>query len=182
MCSIPRLTSTHGTMRTLAEKSIDAPFELSSFDHIEVRHGDARDLSNLDDESIDLICTHPPYGPAIRYTHAIEGDLSLLLTRRDFLDAIRQVVAEFYRVLKLGGYSAVLIGDYRKDGLIEPLGFDVFRVFRDEPGFRPVEIIIKKQHQDSSTEFYYDKKTVLRYRIAHEYLLIFRKDPTNVPS
>jgi SAM-dependent methyltransferase len=38
--------------------------------------GDARDLSFLDDSSVDLICAHPPYANIIHYTDFEQGDLS----------------------------------------------------------------------------------------------------------
>jgi len=38
--------------------------------------GDARNLSLLQDNSIDLICAHPPYANIIHYTDYKEGDLS----------------------------------------------------------------------------------------------------------
>lgn len=37
---------------------------------------DARDLSFLQDNSVDLICAHPPYANIIHYTDSKEGDLS----------------------------------------------------------------------------------------------------------
>ena len=37
---------------------------------------DARYLSFLQDNSIDLICAHPPYANIIHYTDSKEGDLS----------------------------------------------------------------------------------------------------------
>ena len=40
--------------------------------------GDARNLDFLKDESIDLVCTHPPYADIIKYSDDIEEDLSLL--------------------------------------------------------------------------------------------------------
>lgn len=42
----------------------------------ELKVGDARDLSFLQDNSIDLICSHPPYGNIIHYKEFKKGDLS----------------------------------------------------------------------------------------------------------
>jgi tRNA G10 N-methylase Trm11 len=42
----------------------------------ELSVGDARNLSFLSDNSIDLICAHPPYSNIIHYTDSKEGDLS----------------------------------------------------------------------------------------------------------
>jgi len=41
----------------------------------EVAVGDARDLSDLPDDSVDLICAHPPYAGIINYSSKVEGDL-----------------------------------------------------------------------------------------------------------
>jgi hypothetical protein len=42
----------------------------------ELSVGDAIDLSFLQDNSIDLICAHPPYANILHYTDIKEGDLS----------------------------------------------------------------------------------------------------------
>lgn len=42
----------------------------------ELSVGDARYLSFLQDNSVDLICAHPPYANIIHYTDSKEGDLS----------------------------------------------------------------------------------------------------------
>lgn len=43
-----------------------------------IKKGDARNLGFLKDESIDLICTHPPYADIIKYSDGIAEDLSQL--------------------------------------------------------------------------------------------------------
>jgi DNA modification methylase len=172
-----------GELRTAAEKSLDRPFDSSILNHIRVEPGDARDLSFVDDESVDLICTHPPYGPAIRYTESVNDDLSRIEDPMKFRHEFKKVVAEFSRVLKNGKRCAFLIGDYRRQKKIVPLGWMLFSDMIDAKVFEPEEVIVKKQFQDSSTEFYWGKKELLRYRIAHEYLFIFRKtDPKLEPS
>jgi DNA modification methylase len=42
----------------------------------ELSVGDARGLSSLQDNSIDLICAHPPYANIIHYTDSKEDGLS----------------------------------------------------------------------------------------------------------
>ncbi len=61
--------------------------------------GDARKLEFISDESIDLICTHPPYADIINYSEDIPEDLSLLKIN-DFLEEMKKVASESYRVLK----------------------------------------------------------------------------------
>ena len=46
------------------------------------KKGDARNLDFIPDESIDLICTHPPYADIIKYSDGIDGDLSQFKVKR----------------------------------------------------------------------------------------------------
>jgi len=141
---------------------------------VELLKRDARCLYDIKDNFIDLICTHPPYSNIIKYSKDIKEDLSLL-SREDFYIAINQVAKECYRVLKKDKYCAILMGDTRKNGFIIPLGFDVMNIFINS-GFKLKEIIIKEQHNCSSTN-YWKEISVKRnfYLIAHEYLFVFKK-------
>lgn len=139
-----------------------------------LKKGDARNLSFISDEYIDLICTHPPYADIIKYSENIEGDLSLL-KMNDFLEEMKKVAAECYRVLKKGKFCAILIGDMRQKGHMVPLGFRVMQVFQ-ESGFKLKETIIKEQHNCRATGYW--KTNSVKYNfllIAHEYLFVFHK-------
>ena len=162
-------------LKDFASKTIDPPFYPSQVDEIDLRLGDARSLSFLPDDSIDLVCTHPPYGLAIQFTTTGTQDLSRLKSTEDFLSAMTQCAREFERVLRTGGHCAILMGDRRRHGELVPLGFLVFQILVQELKFKPVDMIIKLQHHDSSTQFYRGKRNSLPYRIAHEYLLILQK-------
>ena len=61
--------------------------------------GDARNLDFILNESIDLICTHPPYANIIEYSEDIAEDLSRLKVK-EFLSEMKKVAEESYRVLK----------------------------------------------------------------------------------
>lgn len=136
--------------------------------------GDAKKMNFLDDKSIDLICTHPPYSNIIRYSDDIKGDLSLL-DIDDFLEEIKKVASESFRVLKENKYCAILIGDTRKNKHMIPLGFSVMQKFL-ETGFVLKETIIKEQHNCKATGFWYRRSIDYNFLlIAHEYLFVFRK-------
>ena len=85
--------------------ALDRCREKTDFDYepakrkVFIQKGDARNLDFVKDESIDLICTHPPYVNIIKYSDDIEGDLSLLKVK-DFLEQMKPVADECYRVLK----------------------------------------------------------------------------------
>ena len=154
--------------------------EKSCFEHdgaegkVYIRKGDARNLDFIPDDSIDLICTHPPYANIIKYSEDIEADLSRLKVK-DFLEAMRPVAAECRRVLKKGKFCAILMGDTRQKGCMVPMSFEVMRIFQDA-GFQLKELIIKEQHNCKATGYW--KTNSVKYNfllIAHEYLFVFRK-------
>ena len=160
--------------------SLERCREKVSFEHegatgkVYIRKGDARNLDFIQNESIDLICTHPPYADIIHYSEDIAEDLSLLKIR-DFLKEMEKVASESYRVLKKGKFCAVLMGDTRKKGCMIPMSFDVMKIFQDA-GFTLKELIIKEQHNCKATGYW--KTNSVKYNfllIAHEYLFIFKK-------
>lgn len=139
-----------------------------------INKGDARCLDSIPDDSIDLICTHPPYADIIKYSDGIDGDLSQLKVK-DFLEQMKPVAEESYRVLKKGKFCAILMGDTRQKGCMIPMSFDVMKIFQDA-GFTLKELIIKEQHNCKATGYW--KTNSVKYNfllIAHEYLFVFRK-------
>jgi len=139
-----------------------------------IKKGDARNLDFLDNESIDFVCTHPPYANIIKYSECIPDDLSLL-DINPFLDEMKKVASESYRVLKSGKFCAILMGDTRRKGCMIPMSFEVMKIFQNV-GFTLKEIIIKEQHNCKATGYW--KTNSIKYNfllIAHEYLFVFRK-------
>lgn len=139
-----------------------------------IRKGDARNLAFIPNESIDLICTHPPYSNIIEYSEDIEEDLSRLKVK-EFLVEMVKVAEESYRVLKKGKFCAILMGDTRQKGHVIPMSFEVMKIF-EAVGFRAKEIIIKEQHNCKATGFW--KTNSMKHNfllLAHEYLFVFKK-------
>ena len=141
---------------------------------VHIQKGDARNLDFIYDESIDLVCTHPPYANIIEYSEDIAEDISRLKVK-EFLVAMEQVAKESYRVLKKGKFCAILMGDTRQKGHVIPMSFEVMKIF-EATGFKTKEIIIKEQHNCRATGFW--KTNSVKYNfllLAHEYLFVFRK-------
>ena len=141
---------------------------------IYLRKGDARNLNFIHDKSVDLICTHPPYANIINYSDDIDEDLSRLKVK-DFLEEMKKVADECYRVLKSDKFCAILMGDTRQKGHMVPMSFDVMNIFQGA-GFKLKELIIKEQHNCRATGYW--KTNSIKYNfllIAHEYLFVFRK-------
>ena len=149
-------------------------FDDDNLGKVYLRQGDARNLHFLNEQSVDFICTHPPYADIIQYSKDIEEDLSRLNVP-DFLDEMEKVASECFRVLKAGKFCAILMGDIRKKGHIVPLSFFVMEIFLRQ-GFLLKEMIIKEQHNCQATGFW--KTNSIKYNfllLAHEHLFVFHK-------
>ena len=155
------------------KEKIDFDYEAAK-GRVELHKGDARNLDFISDDSIDFVCTHPPYANIIKYSEGIEGDLSQLKVS-EFLEEMKLVASESYRVLKKVRFCAILMGDTRQKGHMVPMSFDVMRIF-EEAGFKLKELIIKEQHNCRATGYW--KTNSIKYNfllIAHEYLFVFKK-------
>ena len=94
---------------------------------------------------------------------------------KPFLDKIELVAKECYRVLKKDKFCAIVIGDTRKNGMVQPLGFEVKQRF-DAAGFKLKEIIIKKQHNCKATGFWKTNSEKHNFLLlAHEYIFVFKR-------
>lgn len=147
-------------------------FQSPSNPRIYIRHGTARNLAFIKDNSIDLVCTHPPYADIIKYSDDVDGDISHL-GYEAFLESMRDVAREAHRVLKHGHYCAYMIGDIRRKGRVLPLGMDSMRIFT-ECGLQLREIIIKEQHNCRSGDYWKDRPKGF-YLLAHEYIFVLKK-------
>lgn len=132
-----------------------------------VVQGTAVDLNFIQDKSIDLICTHPPYANIIKYSKDISGDLSLC-DIDEFLEQMEKVSEESYRVTKHNKYCAIMVGDTRREKHVIPLGFKVMQIFLDT-GFVLKEIVIKEQHNCKASGYWQQRSLDLNFLlIAHE--------------
>ncbi|MDO5095932.1 MAG: DNA methyltransferase [Peptostreptococcaceae bacterium] len=154
------------------KEKTDFPWEKSGSVHI--IKGDARNLDFIRNESIDFICTHPPYANIIQYSEDIEGDLSHCKVP-EFLNEMQKVAEECYRVLKKDKFCAILMGDTRQKGHVIPMSFDVMKIF-EQQGFKLKELIIKEQHNCKATGYWETNSVKYNFLLlAHEYLFVFRK-------
>lgn len=72
--------------------------------------GDARNLSAIDDESVHLVVTSPPYWTLKEYSYE-KGQLGAVEDYEEFLEQLDQVWRETMRVLVPGGRLIVVVGD-----------------------------------------------------------------------
>jgi len=158
--------------------------------------GDARNLSLIKDDTIDLIATHPPYANIIAYSNRknqVSGDLSFARTLTGYLEGMRKIAKESYRVLRPNRFCAILVGDTRRHRHHIPIAFRVMQAFLDV-GFILREDVMKYQWRTKSTREKWEglSKTAEKcwvdidkegkkghytdfLLLIHEHLFIFRK-------
>lgn len=171
------LLNRHGIGLDISTKALHvAQCHISSVPHaekIKLLRADARNLACISDESIDLICTHPPYANVIKYG-GDDRDLSGMRLQT-FLKSMTTVARESLRVLKPGRMIALMMGDMRRAGRYIALADAVMHRFVDE-GFRLENIVIKIQHNMRGTRLHWSTERQLPFLLLeHEYLFIFSK-------
>jgi site-specific DNA-methyltransferase (adenine-specific) len=150
-------------------------------------HGDSRDLSFIEDESVSLIITSPPYWNKANYGRA-KANLGNIAQYRAFVDSIRPVFQECYRVLQPGRKICIVtanVNQHTDHGLLTfPLATD-FAVLLRDLGFVMVnEIIWSKDGTGGKWGSYGRQRPIfgsypyppnLLFKNVHEYVLIFAK-------
>lgn len=81
--------------------------------HHELYQNDSRDLSMLDDESVDLVVTSPPYHDIKDYGEDVgeDGQLGDVEGYEQFNEILDDVWKECYDKIKPGGRMCVIVGD-----------------------------------------------------------------------
>ena len=118
----------------------------------------------------DLIFAHPPYHNIIPYT-THPNDLSRCTSYEDFLSKMERALFNIYEATRGGGRYSILIGDLRRSGEYFPLQAHLVAL---APG-KLDSVVIKEQHNCMSDASTYSGREPL-VRIAHEYLLTWRRD------
>ena len=151
-------------------------FEVKNSSKQEVKLGNAQRLEEFQDNSVDLIVTHPPYLNLVKYSNGENlDDFSSISSIPKFLDALQPALHEMYRVLRPGRYCAILIGNTRKGQHYVPLSHFVLQRCL-QTGFVLKEEIIKTQHNTThGPRWSASAKHFKFYLIMHEHLFVFRK-------
>ncbi|MEN3051511.1 MAG: site-specific DNA-methyltransferase [Candidatus Methanosuratincola petrocarbonis] len=105
---------------------------------VKIIFGDARNMKELDSESVQLVVTSPPYYNAPFDFPGLFRDYD------EYLKIIEDVGRELYRVLEKGRIACFVIQDVRIDGELYPIVADIIKVMRNV-GFRYRDKIIWKK-------------------------------------
>lgn len=139
------------------------------------RHS-STDMKHIPDNSVALAFTSPPYNVGKDY----DDDMSF----NEYLDLIRDVGQEVYRVLKPGGRYVINIANLGRKPYI-PLHSFFYRLHTEELGYLPMgEIIWQKGRGASGSCAWGSWRSAKapRLRDLHEYLLVFAKQAYSRPD
>jgi DNA modification methylase len=106
-------------------------------DTAEVIAGDARGLTALVDEPVDLCLTSPPYMNAVDH---LENPLNAYETLDadydDYLVELGDIFGQVALLLRPGGHLVVNVANIVSDGVVTPLAWDIARVINEHLVFR----------------------------------------------
>jgi DNA modification methylase len=163
---------------------------------LELRVGDAlRLLEDVEEASIDLVATDPPYniqlpltmaGGALAETHAnrrtdyamisdAPADLANAPDYATYLERMQAVFVELARVLRPGRYAVVIVRDAYQGGRYQFVGSDL-AARADAAGLVPKGDLI--WHQAGTRLRPYGYPRVFVPNIAHQHILVLRREPT----
>ena len=128
-------------------------------------------MFELDDASVDMVVTSPPYFQ-MRGDHEVDGYES-------YLDNMNNIIKETWRVMKYGRVYAVIISNYLLNGKTYPVAFDYYNLCAKN-GFALLEDIIWEKYVNSTVK---RGGTILQHphpgyffpNPKHEYIFIMSK-------
>ena len=182
--STPKATA--DTVTSTVPRDFVAGMGRSSLPRLE--QGDAATvMQRIEDESIDCIVTTPPYWR--RRRQGTEGITAS--NQEEFLEELKSVMAQVWRVLKPQGSLWLNVGDDTTDGFVQCLPWRLVLDMIDQQGWHLVNEVIwnkiktspqgsqdhlRKVHESmfhlvKNEDFYYNDE-----ELRHTYALIMRND------
>ena len=125
-------------------------------------------MSNMDDESIDLTVTSPPYDDLRTYNKHVKGNQTEF---NGYSFPFEDIAKELYRVTKKGGIVVWVVGDATNKGSETGTSFRQALFFK-ECGFDLYDTMI---YQKTGTPF----PQKHRYNQTFEYMFVFSKGKPN---
>lgn len=166
--------------RIAAEPALDASL-------LDARHGDSRNLEGIEENSVDLIVTSPPYWDKADYG-GTSSDIGTAGTYVDFLEELRRVFAECHRVLRPGRKLCVVTANVNQmtdHGLLTfPLSTDIGLMLRDLGLVMINEIIWSKDGTGGRWGSANGQRPIFGsypyppnflFKNVHEYVIVFAK-------
>jgi len=152
----------------------------------EIYNSNALEISKLiKEESVDLCVTSPPYWDILNRKRSADrketinysdspDDFGNISDYHSFLESLKKVFFEVHKVLKKGGYCAIIVMDIRKGGSFYPFHSDISTMMLSL-NYEMKDIIIWDRQKE------YNNMRPLGYPYSfvvnkvHEYILLFEK-------
>jgi DNA modification methylase len=161
--------------------------QIESEGELRIFHGDARDLGLVEDDSVGLAITSPPYWNKADYGDG-SANLGAIPSYRDFIEALRPALCECYRVLAPGRKFCVVtanVNQHTDHGLLTfPLAADITILLR-EIGFVLInELIWSKDGTGGRWGSWGEQRPIFGsypyppnflFKNVHEYIVIVAK-------
>lgn len=154
-------------------------------DDYQLYQGDARQVAELVDGSIDLCVSSPPYWDIlnqkrsadhkeVRHYGNLPEDLGIISVYEDFLQSLAMVFQGVYQLLRPGGYCCLVVMDLRKKDQFYPLHMDLSRYMVNE-GYTLDDLIVWDRRHEYNRLRPLGYPYVFRINRVHEYILVFQK-------
>ena len=163
--------------------------QLMAVDILKVIHGDSRDLSFLEENSVSLIVSSPPYWNKVYYGTS-PANLGKLPGYRQFLREIGPVFEECFRVLQPGRKCCLItanVNQHTDHGLLTfPLAADFGSILREIGFVMVTDIIWSKDGTGGRWGSANGQRPIFGsypyppnflFKNIHEYILVFSKPP-----
>jgi len=147
---------------------------------------DCRDMSCIEDSSVDLVVTSPPYYSAKDYGSGKDkGEIGAGVTYKEYLDDIDKVFRECYRVLKDGRFMCINISNILVETptrtITVPVPYDYFGLLRnieglyydEAPLWTKPEGMLNQTRAGGFLQYPYPRRIHLNR--LYEFIFIFRK-------
>lgn len=142
----------------------------------DIQQSDARHLP-LKKDTVDFIFMDPPYSTHIEYSDHGKCIGKLDSRTPAYFEAMDQVFAESFRLLRDRRYLAVYVCDsFKKGQPLSAIGFELFALLRNR--FKPVDIICVTRHNRTLKRNHWHTSAVEGnyFLRGFNYLLIFKKE------
>ncbi len=139
-----------------------------------VLNQDAARLKGVGDSSVDFILTGPPYFNIEKYED-VPGQASSLRSYNQFLGWYVRVAQELLRAMKPGGFCALKVGNWRRNGRMIMFARDTLDIF-EKAGWRIHDELICVEPAPLALAFSWASKWKRRHvHKAHQTVLVFKR-------
>ncbi len=153
--------------------AVEQPVPSEVLDTVQV--GDSRAMTALPDACVHLMVTSPPYNARKDY----DADLTL----KEYLDLLRGVFRETYRVLTPGGRACINVANLGRKPYI-PLSSYINQVMHEEGFLMRGEIVWDKGSSAGASTAWGSWRSASNptIRDTHEYILVYSRDRFQRPG